>query len=52
MVGGRGFIVSILKSEIAATLPIVEGVYYWSYRLGGPKWGYDILIRFEIKAPS
>lgn len=29
-----------------------RGIYYWSYRLGEPKWGYNILMPIEIKAPS
>lgn len=43
-VGGLSFIVSLSMAEIAAALPTAGGIYYWSYRLGGPKWGYDILI--------
>jgi amino acid transporter len=39
-------------SEIAAALPSAGGVYYWSYGLGDPKWGYDILIPIELKTPS
>ncbi|KAE9365517.1 amino acid or gaba permease [Stipitochalara longipes BDJ] len=39
MVGGLSFIVSLSMAEIAAALPTAGGIYYWSYRLGGPKWG-------------
>jgi len=43
MVGGLSFVVSLSMAEIAAALPTAGGIYYWSYKLGGPKWGYDIL---------
>jgi amino acid transporter len=44
MVGGLSFIVSLSMAEIAAALPTAGGIYYWSFRLGGPKWGYCIPI--------
>ena len=40
MVGGLSFIVSLSMAEIAAALPTAGGIYYWSFRLGGPEWGY------------
>jgi amino acid transporter len=45
MVGGLSFIVSLSMAEIAAALPTAGGIYYWSYRLGGPKWGYEIPMK-------
>src|SRR4051812_14180377 len=39
MVGGLSFIVSFALAEIAAAFPTAGGIYYWSYRLGGTKWG-------------
>jgi amino acid transporter len=48
MVGGLSFIVSLSMAEIAAALPTAGGIYYWAYRLGGPKWGY----RFLTAMPS
>lgn len=39
MVGGFSSIVSLVMAEIAAALPTAGGIYFWSYRLGGPKWG-------------
>lgn len=39
MVGGLSFIVSLSMAEIAAALPTAGGIYYWSFRLGGSKWG-------------
>jgi amino acid transporter len=52
MVGALGFNASLLMSEITAAFPSAGGVYYWSYGLGDPKWGYDILIPIELKTPS
>ncbi|EFX03654.1 amino acid or gaba permease [Grosmannia clavigera kw1407] len=39
MVGGLSFIVSLVMAEIAAAFPTAGGIYFWSYRLGGEKWG-------------
>ncbi|RWQ92737.1 amino acid or gaba permease [Paecilomyces variotii] len=39
MVGGFSSVVSLVMAEIAAALPTAGGIYFWSYRLGGPKWG-------------
>jgi amino acid transporter len=39
MVGGLSFIVSLVMAEIAAAFPTAGGIYFWAYRLGGPKWG-------------
>ena len=39
MVGKLSLIVSFALAEIAATFPTAGGIYYWSYRLGGTKWG-------------
>ncbi|KAJ9406680.1 hypothetical protein DTO045G8_5628 [Paecilomyces variotii] len=39
MVGGFSSIVSLVMAEIAAALPTAGGIYFWSYKLGGPKWG-------------
>ena len=39
MAGGFSCIVSLSMAEIAATLPTAGGIYYWSYALGGEKWG-------------
>jgi len=39
MVGGFSLIVSLSLAEIAASMPTAGGIYYWSYALGGPKWG-------------
>lgn len=39
MVGGFSFLVSLSMAEIAASLPTCGGIYFWSYRLGGPKYG-------------
>ncbi|KAK0610177.1 amino acid or gaba permease [Bombardia bombarda] len=39
MVGGFSFIVSLVMSEIAAAFPTAGGIYFWSYRLGGERWG-------------
>lgn len=45
MVGGLSLVVSFSMAEIAAALPTAGGIYYWSYRLGGAKWGYDIFCQ-------
>ncbi|KAF1346918.1 hypothetical protein BDV97DRAFT_378545 [Delphinella strobiligena] len=37
MVGGLALMVSL--SMIAATFPTCGGIYFWSFRLGGPVWG-------------
>lgn len=39
MVGGFSSIVSLVMAELAAALPTTGGIYFWSYRLGGEKWG-------------
>jgi len=39
MVGGLSFFVSLSMAEIAASLPTCGGIYFWSYKLGGPEWG-------------
>lgn len=39
MIGGFSLIVSLSMAEIAASMPTAGGIYYWIYRLGGPKWG-------------
>ena len=39
MVGAFSIFVSLSMAEIAAALPTAGGIYYWSYRLGGEKWG-------------
>ena len=39
MVGGLSFFVSLAMAEIAAAFPTAGGIYYWSYRLGGDKFG-------------
>lgn len=39
MVGGLSSIVSLSMAEIAAAMPTSGGIYFWSYRLGGEKWG-------------
>ncbi|KAH8674340.1 amino acid or gaba permease [Xylariales sp. PMI_506] len=39
MVGGLSLTVSLSMAEIAAALPTAGGIYYWSFRLGGSKWG-------------
>lgn len=39
MVGGFSFIVSLAMAEIASALPVAGGIYYWSFYLGGKKWG-------------
>lgn len=39
MVGGLSFIVSLAMAEIAAAFPTAGGIYFWSYALGGKKYG-------------
>ncbi|KAJ9609783.1 hypothetical protein H2200_006111 [Cladophialophora chaetospira] len=39
MVGGLSCIVSLVMAELAASLPTTGGIYFWSYRLGGEKYG-------------
>ncbi|KAH8780967.1 amino acid or gaba permease, partial [Diaporthe sp. PMI_573] len=39
MVGGLSFFVSLALAEIAAAFPTAGGIYFWSYRLGGRKYG-------------
>ncbi|KIW08732.1 uncharacterized protein PV09_00673 [Verruconis gallopava] len=39
MVGGLSFCVSLVLAELAAAFPTAGGIYFWSYRLGGEKWG-------------
>ena len=39
MVGGFAVILSLNMAEIAAGFPTAGGIYFWSYRLGGEKWG-------------
>ncbi|KAK4913886.1 hypothetical protein LTR49_017812 [Elasticomyces elasticus] len=39
MIGGLSTIVSLSMAEIAAAMPVAGGIYFWSYRLGGEKWG-------------
>lgn len=33
------YCVLTLQAEIAAAYPTCGGIYFWSYRLGGVKWG-------------
>lgn len=33
------FILSLAMAEIAAAFPTAGGIYFWSYRLGGPRHG-------------
>lgn len=47
MVGGLSTIVSLVMAEIAATMPVAGGIYYWSYRLGGERYG-PILAWFTV----
>ncbi|KAK2605616.1 hypothetical protein N8I77_008442 [Diaporthe amygdali] len=39
MIGGLSFIVSLAMAEIAAAFPTAGGIYFWSYRLGGKRYG-------------
>ncbi|KIV86958.1 hypothetical protein PV11_02532 [Exophiala sideris] len=39
MVGGLSCIVSLVMAELGAALPTTGGIYFWSYRLGGEKYG-------------
>ncbi|OAL26095.1 Cholinephosphotransferase 1 [Fonsecaea nubica] len=39
MIGGLSCIVSLVMAELAAALPTTGGIYFWSYRLGGEKYG-------------
>ncbi|EMC98546.1 hypothetical protein BAUCODRAFT_147061 [Baudoinia panamericana UAMH 10762] len=39
MVGGFSCLVALSLAEIAAALPTAGGIYFWSYSLGGEKWG-------------
>jgi len=39
MVGGFSLLVSLSMAEIAAALPTTGGIYLWSYRLGGARYG-------------
>ncbi len=39
MVGGFSCIVSLVMAELGAALPTTGGIYFWSYRLGGEKYG-------------
>ncbi|RVX66664.1 hypothetical protein B0A52_09477 [Exophiala mesophila] len=39
MVGGFSCIVSLVMAELGASLPTTGGIYFWSYRLGGEKYG-------------
>lgn len=39
MVGGFSSLVALSMAEIAASLPTCGGIYFWSYKLGGPKYG-------------
>lgn len=39
MVGGLAVFVSLSMAEIAAACPTAGGIYFWSYRLGGKRWG-------------
>ncbi len=39
MVGFLSLMVSLCLAEIAAAFPTAGGIYYWSHRLGGSRWG-------------
>lgn len=39
LVGALSTIVSLVMAEIAAAMPVAGGIYFWSYRLGGQKYG-------------
>ena len=39
LIGAMSVVVSLVMAEIAAALPTAGGIYFWSYRLGGEKWG-------------
>ena len=39
MVGGFSCIVSLVLADIASALPTTGGIYFWSFRLGGEKYG-------------
>ena len=39
MVGGFSVCISLAMAEIAAACPTAGGIYFWSYRLGGEKYG-------------
>ena len=39
LIGGFSFILSLALAEIAAAMPTAGGIYYWSARLGGDKYG-------------
>ncbi|KAF3770596.1 hypothetical protein M406DRAFT_245876, partial [Cryphonectria parasitica EP155] len=39
MIGGFALIVSLAMAEIASAFPTAGGIYFWSYRLGGDKYG-------------
>ncbi|KAJ9149818.1 Amino acid or gaba permease [Pleurostoma richardsiae] len=39
IVGVMAVNVAFVMAEIAASYPTAGGIYFWSYRLGGDKWG-------------
>ncbi|KAL1880073.1 hypothetical protein Daus18300_001436 [Diaporthe australafricana] len=39
MIGGLSSIVSLAMAEIAAAFPTAGGIYFWSYSLGGKRYG-------------
>ena len=39
LVGFMAVNVSLVMAEIAAAYPTAGGIYFWSFRLGGQKWG-------------
>lgn len=39
IVGVMALNVAFVMAEIAAAYPTAGGIYFWSYRLGGQKWG-------------
>ncbi|RFU33818.1 hypothetical protein B7463_g2493, partial [Scytalidium lignicola] len=39
LVGAMAVNLSLVMAEIAAAYPTAGGIYFWSYRLGGPKFG-------------
>jgi amino acid transporter len=51
MVGGFSFIVSLAMAEIASALPVAGGIYYWSFYLGGQKWGPFLSWMTAVRLP-
>lgn len=44
-------VLALALAEIAAALPTAGGIYFWTYSLGGPKWGPFLSWMTAVRTP-